>query len=440
MKKTLLTVAAAATLAAGAFAEVTFGAWARMVVVPVAHDSHELRAGLNQSWGGTPRVFGLSVNGVTEGGKVGAYFQMFKQYDSDNESAWKSGLADGDNAAMWYKPVDGLTISLGSWEDNSLRTDLCFGQWDTIRAAGADDAKTQGVGEKFSFQGMSNTGVGVNFSMIENLTVIAGVPFNFLEKGGDVDGYHDRGQFERAYKGVSAQVGYNVMGLAKIKLGYYGGKAKQLHRYSKGSYGKNCHEYFGEAEVGLDLTPVDGLFVTLGARFDLMDSEYGKWVKTDRSNGELKAREQVYAAGLRYGFGLGTVYAGAKVAVEAVKTPLVSFGVGADFVVMDGLTALADFRMVMRQEYSYNSGVYGGDFNDPLRGLNRDIKGKHVSEGAISFSAGLRQDLGGANVTVAFVGQTNAKRDMRGLKPLNAHAGDQDHLMFQVPVVFTYSF
>ena len=128
MKKTLIAVAAAAALTAtSAFAEITFGAWLRVLGSPIASTGEEVVAGMENSWGWGARTARIDINGVSEDGKAGFSMGVYNDvYD---------GLGTGDRFNLWVKPTDTVKISIGKYDspDNGLRGDLCYGSWNWLR-------------------------------------------------------------------------------------------------------------------------------------------------------------------------------------------------------------------------------------------------------------------------------------------------------------------
>ena len=139
MKKTLIAVAAAAALTAtSAFAEITFGMWTKAVLVPVANDGEDYKAGLTQAWGSAARTAGLGVNGVNEEGTAGYTFEIRDQAGEDK-------ISHGDRSVLWVKPIDMVKLSVGYFDDgdNGFRQGSGFGAWDCPSRMGSTHWKQQ---------------------------------------------------------------------------------------------------------------------------------------------------------------------------------------------------------------------------------------------------------------------------------------------------------
>ena len=160
MKKTLIAVAAAAALTTSAFAEITFGAWGRAILVPIASNGDKTVAGQNQSWGGWGRTIGLDINGSDAEGKAG--FSMSYRNTTNGDAT------AGDDAHFWIKPFDGLKVIAGKVEYNALRGNACLPGWDVIRSSFE-------VGEDLLFKNYAGTGALVEYTN-DALTVFAAVP------------------------------------------------------------------------------------------------------------------------------------------------------------------------------------------------------------------------------------------------------------------------
>ena len=212
MKKTLIAVAAAAALTAtSAFAEITFGAWLRSALIPVAYDGEDYLGGLTQSWGGAARTAVLGVNGVSEDGMAGFTFEIRNQAGEDK-------INHGDRSVLWAKPIDMVKLSVGYFDDgdNGFRQGSGFGVWDWLRPKNTtdlffngDDAiidKKSGDGfmaeilpvdgkdDAVSFlvgvsKGFSNGSLGVGFEGVTNGAGFSSIAAGTDDKGKVHDGF-----------------------------------------------------------------------------------------------------------------------------------------------------------------------------------------------------------------------------------------------------------
>ena len=164
MKK-IVGIIAAAALAASAFAEVNIGTWNRAVFVPFAYDGDTLRSLEGPSWdvGSTGGVrTGLSFSASSE--NAGMVFDIH-----GNPGA---GIAMGDNAYTWVKPVDMLTVKFGKMDNNWGRLDHCFGIWDYMRVNGGDGVTNLTRGEGLAGVGrQKGLGAEVTLQPVEGLVI-----------------------------------------------------------------------------------------------------------------------------------------------------------------------------------------------------------------------------------------------------------------------------
>ena len=171
MKKTLIAVAAAAALTAtSAFAEITFGMWTKAVLVPVANDGEDYKAGLTQAWGGAARTAGLSVAGVNEEGTAGYTFEIRDQAGEDK-------INHGDRSVLWVKPIDMVKLSVGYFDDgdNGFRQGSGFGVWDWLRPKNTTDLFFNG--DDAIMDKKSGDGFIAEILPVGGLKVMANIPF-----------------------------------------------------------------------------------------------------------------------------------------------------------------------------------------------------------------------------------------------------------------------
>ena len=282
MKKLIGTAMLAALLATSAFAEVSFGAWLNNLVTPVAYDGNDVVVGINNPWGGgfRPSRFGFS-------------------YTSDDE---KLGIILGvaiDNGSlgtftpnyMWAKPWDWLRISVGHYSDNDtgLRSDLTFGSWNWLRPWNAVS-----WGEGITFDDTDGTGFRIQLFPVDGLHIAAIIPYS--------------GTFTAAediYKQAQVAAGYTIGDIGTIKVQWHGktettktAAGYSIKKAQEDAYGKlkgedkfkadtpgytefdTYHEWKAESSsssvknsfgVAFDLTAVEGMFLTVGGKFNITD-------------------------------------------------------------------------------------------------------------------------------------------------------------------------
>ena len=411
MKKTLIAVAAAAALTAtSAFAEITFGAWLRVLGSPIASTGEEVVAGMENSWGWGARTARIDINGVSEDGKAGFSMGVYNDvYD---------GLGTGDRFNLWVKPTDTVKISIGKYDspDNGLRGDLCYGSWNWLRPYNwAFD------GEGLTFDGIWRKGLMVEADPIDGLHLFAVIP---MDKQNTY--YHTA---EWTYRNAQVGFGYAIEGVGKLKAQWIGDWSYTTKADSDGNANAEVDETktTGQIGVAFDLNAVENLYVTVGARFGIADKDYVPgYLKMAFTAG---ASYQVSDA-MKFSVDGGYVqYQDKCVARDGEAVDNVFFvGGGIDYAIMDGVSLAADVR------YMSNAKADGNGF------------GKDGDEGAISFLIGVNKSVGSnGSLGVGFQGATNgcglvtAGGDSNGLvagyNPVSGTVtGDGDEFVWAIPV------
>ena len=411
MKKTLIAVAAAAALTAtSAFAEITFGAWLRVLGSPIASTGEEVVAGMENSWGWGARTARIDINGVSEDGKAGFSMGVYNDvYD---------GLGTGDRFNLWVKPTDTVKISIGKYDspDNGLRGDLCYGSWNWLRPYNwAFD------GEGLTFDGIWRKGLMVEADPIDGLHLFAVIP---MDKQNTY--YHTA---EWTYRNAQVGFGYAIEGVGKLKAQWIGDWSYTTKADSDGNANAEVDETktTGQIGVAFDITAIENLYVTVGARFGIADKDYFPgYLKMAFTAG---ASYQVSDA-MKFSVDGGYVqYQDKCVARDGEAVDNVFFvGGGIDYAIMDGVSLAADVR------YMSNAKAGGNGF------------GKDGDEGAISFLIGVNKSVGSnGSLGVGFQGATNgcglvtAGGDSNGLvagyNPLSGTVtGDGDEFVWAIPV------
>ena len=407
MKKTLIAVAAAAALTAtSAFAEITFGAWLRSIT-GVASNGEDIVTGTSNSWGGM-RPSRLNVAGTSEDGNAGFKLDMY--YNTGDN------IQVGDNAYIWVKPASSVQLALGKFDggETGLRGDLCYGSWAWLRPYnwGFD-------GEGLTFDGIWRKGMMLEADPIEGLHAFAVIPMSSTYA-----------KAEDVYKNIQVGFGYAIEGVGKLKAQYIGDYSKKDDKAAAahGNYiwanttddegnpkfdatketaptwtavestdavaANDDVMTTGQIGVAFDLTAVENLYVTVGARFGIADKDYRPdYLKMAFTAG---ASYQVSEA-MKFSVDGGYVqYQDDCVARDGEAVDNVFFvGAGVDYAIMDGLSLAADVR------YMSNAKAAEKDY---------DIKayGKDSNEGAISFLVGVNKSVGSnGSLGVGFQGATN---------------------------------
>jgi len=416
MKKTLIAVAAAAALTAtSAFAEITFGAWLRVLASPVASTGEDIIAGVQNSWGWGARTARININGTSEDGKAGFVMGVYNDFES--------GLGQGDDAYLWVKPVDTVKVSVGKFDSptNGLRGDFTYGSWNWLRPG-----NWVYDGEGLTFDGIWRSGLMVEADPMDGLHAFAVIPMSASYKSA-----------EEVYRNIQVGFGYAIEGVGKLKAQFIGdysytqkddklgdwyindeGKVVRHDTTYKAAGKKDEDKTTGQIGVAFDLTAVENLYVTVGARFGIADKDYKKdYLKMAFTAG---ASYQVSET-MKFSVDGGYKQYQDKV-LAGNDDSLFSVGAGVDFTVMDGLAAVADVR--------YISNNYG----------------KKHDDGAISFLVGVNKSVSSnGSLGIGFQGATNgcglvtAGGDSNGLvagyNPLSGTVtGDGDEFVWAIPV------
>ena len=413
MKKTLIAVAAAAALTAtSAFAEITFGAWLRVLATPVASTGKDVIAGVENSWGWGARTARININGTSEDGKAGFVMGVYNDFES--------GLGQGDDAYLWVKPVDTVKVSVGKFDSptNGLRGDFCYGSWNWLRPF-----NWVRDGEGLTFDGIWRSGLMVEADPMEGLHAFAVIPMSSSYKSA-----------EETYRNIQVGFGYTIEGVGKLKaqfIGDYGYTTKnktdgyELDKYTSTgvvtkekevAYDKDQDKTTGQIGVAFDITAIENLYVTVGARFGIADKDYAPdYLKMEFSAGAS------YQVSETMKFSVDGDYKQYQDKVlGGGDDSLFSVGAGVDFTVMDGLAAVADVR--------YMSNNYG----------------KKGDDGAISFLVGVNKSVSSnGSLGIGFQGATNGcglvMNDGTGIEAgksytLGKDGGDGDEFVWAIPV------
>ncbi|MBP3365602.1 MAG: hypothetical protein J6K96_01275 [Treponema sp.] len=368
MKKTLIAVAAAAALAtSSAFAEVTFGAWLR-TVTGVGYNGEDAVTGMSNSWSGM-RPSRLNAAWTSEDEMAGMKLDIY--YNDDD-------IHIGDNGYLWLKPVDMLKLSIGKFDgaETGLRGDFCFGSWNWLRPFNwiADD-------EGLTFNGSHKDGLMAALTPVEGLTVMVQLPvFNSIW-GGNNNAYvaetptsDAENTIEDTFKNAAYLAAYQIEGVGKIKVGYFGN-----YKEGKNDEGKDTKD-IGQLNVAFDLYAVENLYATVGVRYNIFDYE------EDANKDLVKV-----TAGVSYQITdefKVSVSGGVKL-YDGDIDPQFGIGAGIDYALMDGLALTADVRFLSD---------YTGDYPK---------EAKEEKDASISFLVGVIKSVGSnASLGIGFQGAT----------------------------------
>ena len=381
MKKLIGTAMLAALLATSAFAEVSFGAWVRTMIVPVSGDGDDVKAFMANSWWNNLRPARLDITGVTEDERAGMRLQFFPD-------DLKSDGMIGDNAYMWVKPWDWLRVSAGKMGDNDtgLRGDFAYGSWQWVRPGNWIRGD-----EGLTFSDIGGIGARVELFPVEGLKIVGFIPYPASAE-----------KAYKVYEGTAIAAAYEIDGIGRIKAQWLGKFAKN----------ENKDKYTGDIEVAFDLTAVENLCLTVGAKIGIMDSDYSvdgskatyklkdptsasdfPAYEVDEKPGERSLAERaVVALGVSYNvlenFKIsvsgGVAFYNKPSGVDA--DPRWNIGLGLDYGLTDVLSLTADVRYLSKLK----------------------VEGEKVKNDSLSFLIGLDYACSSnAIVGIGFQGATN---------------------------------
>ena len=406
MKKTLIAVAAAAALTAtSAFAEITFGAWLRSALIPVAYDGEDYLGGLTQSWGGAARTAVLGVNGVSEDGMAGFTFEIRNQAGE--------GINMGDRTVAWLKPIEQLKLSVGKFDggDNGFRQGTGFGVWDYVRPSvttslffNGDDGIMDSIG---------GDGFMAEIFPIEGFKVMVNVPFLQYKKevhnwiyDSDAKTWKDDTGTEveyvkhayDIYKKTQIGAAYTIDGVGELKVLW-------TNVSNETKVGTKKYNDVGNLGIAFNLSAVENLNLAIGAKFDISDKEID-----GAGNKAYFATKASYNVSDAITFNM---VGGIKLFKDDDMDPKWGIGAGVDYVVMDGLTVNADIRYMSETKYDGNG----------------------AEDDSLSFLVAAAKTIGSnASLGVGFEGATNGG----GFSTFKA--AKTDAFAWCVPVMFNLSF
>ena len=322
MKKTLIAVAAAAALTTSAFAEITFGAWLRVLAAPVASNGEDTVAAMGNSWGWGARAARVDIRATSEDEKVGFVFGVFDDMGD--------GIGKADDGYIWAKPVDAVKVSFGRYDGPTpLRGDFCYGSWNWLRPTSSWLAEDEGL----LMSGKANDGVKIEVTPIDGLYILAMAPIDSTAK-----------KAEDVYKKLQAGFAYNIDGVGKIKAQYIGkgkGEVKATETTPKVEGNSNC-----DIEAAFDLAAVENLYVGVG--FKYANIKDGDKIAKDQQKMKI-----ALAASYQVSDELKLSASGAYFMYQEEKDkggvdPRFQAGVGVDYNLGDGLAANADVRYLSK--------------------------------------------------------------------------------------------
>ena len=440
MKKLVAGAAVAALLGSAAFADVSVGAWGRAVTgignaTNGDSDGTDVQISNMQSWGDNGPRNGITFEGDHDG-VIGFNAEAFLN--------GTSGWSVGDNAHVWYQPIEQLRVAIGLMDYNPLRSSAIYGLWDMKRVG------TEGNKEPWTFMGQSATGAVVSVFPIEGLQFHASL--NYPMQGSKVKSYgkgYSVDPDDTTYTSNLANVmgrqssyalAYAIGGeepIATIKVGLQELGRVVVKKDSDGTEYKDQNII----NAAVDLQPMENLFISVGAFIPTVQYKMSDDSSTYTANGWKTASDVDYTnsfnrinAYLKFGAMEGlNIHArvGTKLNCPDLKEDdngnikekdgqfgfLV--GAGVDYALMDDLTLYADF--------GYANGIYWSCSTAD----NTDC---------LDFGIGVTKDYGeGCSVSAGFVGATNGN-GMYDTTYTDDNGDTQYPFSWGIPLVITYSF
>lgn len=436
MKKTLIAVAAAAALTSSAFAEVTFGAWLRVLTAPVANDGAKTVTAMGNSWGSGARVARIDVNAASEDGKVGFAMGIYNDVSMS--------LSAGDEALIWAKPTDSVKLSFGKYDNNTLRGDMCYGAWNWLRPTSSWIAEDEGL----LMSGNGGTGALVELTPVDGLYIQALAPIpTVAERTRDV------------YKKARAGMAYSIDGVGKIKAQWIGkneiletkrvdAKAAEAatwkdskgNKYGEagfdadgkfagsdtamdfvqyqsnlangftyvpataaveGKQGLKDKKYVGDIEAEFDLTAVENLYLGVGVKYAMKNKDFTAADTSKMTEAEFAATKEKMKLAVGASFqatdelkvsASGAYFTYYKDSAKTQPKARYQAGAGIDYNLGNGLNLSADVRYLSKIKTKTEGGTTKGKYTD------------HVA-----FSVGATKGISSNGyIGVAFQGQTNS--------------------------------
>ena len=436
MKKLLALTAVAALAASALPAEITFGAWLRVLAAPVASDGDETITSAGNPWGYGARTARLNVNAKSEDEKAGFSMGIYNDVSMS--------LSAGDEANLWVKPLDMVKVSYGKYDNNTLRGDLCYGSWNWLRPTSSWIAGDEGL----LMSGNGATGLMAEITPMENLYIQALVPITTTQT-----------KAEETYKNLRAGFAYTVPETVKIKAQYIGKGAGSGDDTVVTTYTADAWEIKKDGTIGLkedatgtkttvkgsdansnctleaevDVLAVENLFLGLGFQYNnIKDADKTADAALFKAGSDVSkilkaindAQQMKIALGASYQINeqLKVSASGAFFTnYESKVDPRFQFGAGVDYDLGEGLGVNADVRYLSKEGYD---------------GTKKD------NSDHIAFSAGVVKNVStNGSIGIAFQGQTNSGNFANNVitgKPNDD--GEYKNFVWAIPVVVSVWF
>lgn len=243
MKKALAILMIFALVASVAFAEVSVSGWGRGLFVPVQNtgaDDVDNASTIQKSWDGAmtagdPRIK-FSVNGNSD--NVGFQFEINNDGGNVNKD---------DQAKIWVKPFDMVTLVMGRYFEDTLRGNTAFGSFDWLRAYGNDQ------GEDITFTHIASGDSDKNWNTEPGFLVTVKpidpvfIAVNFADVNGLTEDMFDK---------IQVQFGYDIDGVGLFRVQYYSQTIADGADFDAD----------GTVEAAFKLTMIENLYADVGFR------------------------------------------------------------------------------------------------------------------------------------------------------------------------------
>jgi hypothetical protein len=261
MKKLLLIVALLTISLTVCFGQAAVSGWGRGIFIPVVAADGDPQSGTVASWyHGGPRI-GFTISGSSD--NVGAHVDIL--FDGN-------AVGVGDQAKIWVKPVEMLTLSIGMIFDDTLRGNagFCAYNWLRFDAMTGDDMVFERIGAK----GMQSQFVA-SIAPVDGAYIVMGLGRTVPSWKTDTDvnlmktSGVDNKVMENMFKQGQYAVGYDIPGIGLMRAQFIG-------------YPSATDDLNGLINAAFKLTMVEGLMLDIGGKIP-MDSEQagGKTAEID---------------------------------------------------------------------------------------------------------------------------------------------------------------
>ncbi len=389
-----------AVFASASFADgITFGSWGRGLWIGAANEGESnIVTGFRQSWGGNSPRTALSVHGSSE--NMG--------FDLDIFANGKEGLEVGDNAKIWWKPVEQVFAQMGKVDYNPLRGDAAYGLWDFERIGAVNTGE-----EGWTFFGQGGN-VVLTVAPVEGLTIVGRTTLSGYDETSYRRVQEQFGLFSGAY------VAYAIPDVGTVKVGVETDSNNRAYEFDKNTGFIKDPKHWVTAGVAFDLTAVENLFVSVGAFIPTNDGWTDETTKNCyKANAYARYSMDPITVHVRAGSKIGVYDVGETTKKGKLVDDAVGFLVGGavDFKLDEFADALANTKAFIEADYA--NGVY-------LNGSSAD------NMDTLTFGVGLVKGYSNGQVGIAFEGTTNNK----GVYTLDK----ADKFGWCVPIQFQYSF